>query len=209
MKRKFPKKDKRSTNQNANDCNIMDVAAKIIKTLSYRYSKYLSPTALATREDLEQEGWEVWCKILRKYRYNPDKATLSTLLYSAVTKRFNSIMRYESQKGRSKERADFDSAIGQASTSQSQEKAAMMFQAIEAFAQVNVRFAQLLIDGLPKGLIQEARAESRLRNSIRGRSPVDHAILISPKMIRNFFADNFKPFNVELLHKLANNYLQN
>lgn len=209
MKRKFPQKHQQRIPKNRQGGDLMASATRIIRNLAYRYSHYLAPTALATREDLEQEGWEVWCKILRKYRYNPDCAALTTLLHAAVTKRYNSILRYESSKGRSRQRGDFAVAMSQASTeSDIQERSAMMVQALEAFAQINVRFAQLLVEGPPPGLLAEARALSRLRHSKHGRNPANYAVTITPKLIRDYFTENFKAFDTNMLHKLANNYLQ-
>lgn len=182
-------------------------ATKIIKSLANRYGQFLAPTALFTRDDLEQEGWEVFIKLMRK-RYNSDRAKITTLLYSSVMKRYNSILRYESQKGRSQPRADFESVISEASVdSNHQDHAAMLMQALEAFAQVNIRFAQLLVDGPAPALLAEARALARLRCAKRGIDPATHALIITPKFIRNFFAENFRALDVDLLQRLANNYL--
>jgi len=175
---------------------------RIIKNLSRRYSRYLSPTALYTQADLEQEGWMCWWKLRTERRYDPQRSQITTLFYTCFTRKLNSILKYEGMRRRRHERCELPEQSKLPATHPSPERYMMLFQAIEAVADINSGLARMLIDGVPKELLTEARVAGRLRAARCGGSAVDAAVTITPKMIRHFFKINLNKFR-----QLANNYL--
>jgi len=177
-------------------------ARRIIISLAKRYSNYLTPSSLYTKADLIQEGWLVWTRLQRERRFDPTKASMLTLLHSSVTKRFNSVLRYESARCRSSHlKADFDE-VRTACSAPSPERSAMIMQALEAIAEANAGVAEMIINGIPKELLAEARVNNRLRAAAASRNPKGAALVITPRMVRRFFK-----VNLFRLRQLANNYL--
>jgi hypothetical protein len=185
------------------DPELEVVISSIIKKYSYRYSRYLSPTAIFTAADLQQEGWMVWMKI-RKQRYRAERSSIVSFFTDALVKQFISILRYESRKCRNVRRnCQYEEAgISFAKDDTTPERAAMVLQALEAIAEANSEVARLFVEGVPEQLLREVRVSNRLRAASRGRQPLNYSINITQATLRRYFKINLKK-----LALLANRYM--
>lgn len=126
------------------------VAHKCITSLARRYVSKLPDNSVYEYEDLVQEGWLMYWKIVSspKSRNPWDADTFPGLLKTSVERKFIKILRYHSWPCRTSVIID-NEAVDAAVTSYntSPERIAMLMQAIAALREVNWPVAYYLIFG--------------------------------------------------------------
>lgn len=167
--------------------------AGLVKRMAFQCYRRLPNNSKYTVEDLEQEGWVIFCK-LRKVRYRPDGASFSTLLRTSIVRRFSSIIRDEYRDKRSKGVYMAPDVLDAISASQEPTplEEVLVKQTIEELTKISPEFADLFIHGVPPELLRMIRNRNRLLAKKRGWSAKNMRLIFRPEDMEHFFGIDLK-----------------
>ena len=162
--------------------------AGLVKRIAIGCYRRLPNNSKYTVEDLEQEGWVIFCK-LRKRRYRPDGAAFSTLLRTSIVRRMTNILRDEYRDKRCKSvycAPDVMASITP-SNEPSQVEEIMAKQIIQELAKISPEFADLFVSGVPPELVRIIRSRNRSLAKKRGWSAKNMRLVFRQEDIEQFF----------------------
>lgn len=167
--------------------------AGLVRRMALGCYRRLPSNSKYTVEDLEQEGWVIFCK-LRTRRYRPDGASFSTLLRTSIVRRMTSIIRDEYKDKRSKgvnmAPEVMDSIAPSLEPTQLEE--ILIKQTIEELAKISPEFADVFVSGVPPELLAMARTRNRILAQKRGWSVKNMRVTIRPEDLEQFFGISLK-----------------
>jgi uncharacterized protein YoxC len=167
------------------------IAERIIKSLVAKYYPQLPKTTPLDTQDLVNEGWLAYSKMLKDGNFRPDKGSIHSLIYTVVERRFISLLRYYNRLKNvqiifSSKLASIE-AEKQIDPRQDHEKRRQLLVDVNNLADISPGLALVIIAGCSESLLRFIRSFNRIEAKRRGWSPLNMKIRLTKRIIKLFF----------------------
>ena len=160
----------------------------IVKSEAWECYRRLPSNTQYSVEDLEQEGWVVFCKVSR-CRLRAGGGAFSTLLTTSIRNRFNNILRNEYKNKRSMAVSTAPETMETLNSSPEPSPDEMLIykQVIEELQRIEPELADLFINGVSPELLAVVRRKNRSVAAQRGWPTVNMRMTFGVRDIEKFF----------------------
>lgn len=164
------------------------------------YARLLPKNSLHLKEDLYQECWVVYSRMVRKRRFDPDKARFETWIAKSAEKEIISILMWEKSNGRTqmkqKEGEELDERFleEELDTSNDPERLTMIRQALSRIAEESFDLARCVVEGLPPEVTLEAKRQNRIHQTNRGGSALNGSIRVTKLILERILGVDLEYF---------------
>ena len=160
----------------------------IIEYNAAMWSTSFNKTAVISKDDLVQEGWEVYLCIVRDGKYDPDRGcSFYTFLSSCLRGKFHNLLKNHSTQNRYIPLTTDESDVASDSNNCDPERLMMVSGALRAMSEISADFVTMIVDEMPKDLYRMIKRKMRRFTHKSGFNSMNGKIRLKPEMVEDFF----------------------
>jgi len=169
----------------ASDGTGVDDVKKLIKSMAWTWKRRLPAESVTDTDDLEQEGWIVYVSCRQKHKPSSN-VKFSTFLWRCLANRFNNIVRSE-RRYRVRITTSEEMILFRLDSQASQERMAIISEAIEVIRKVCPELADMVSDKVPDELLAIAKSRKRRNRMRRGLKSMGSNLTFDRWLLENYF----------------------